>query len=108
MGKMDIMREAANRIRWIEGNGRYEYNEGIYAYILLLKLIAAGSFDRYFSECGHWQPIDRADAYDGKEDLGIGPLTTFEIDCLHALAQEIDRRENLAPPSRPQSSLRLV
>jgi hypothetical protein len=92
--KNAVMRKAAERLRWIESSHPCsDHNEGIWSYTMLLKLIAAGNFERYFAEAGCWQTLNPADVIDGKEDLGLGGLSDFEKDCLQALNDEVSRRE---------------
>lgn len=95
MTREEVKRTASKRLRWIEENYRdCEHHESIAAYAQLLRLVAYANYEMYFRSCSYWQPIIKADAYDGKQELGLGELTQFEQDCLDALDAEIERRES--------------
>jgi hypothetical protein len=89
-----IRQRAKDRLHLIEmRSANREFTENISTYGLLMRLIALGNFDDYFADCACWQGINCDDAQNGKVDLGFGPLTAFEKDCVAALSQEIERRE---------------
>ncbi len=94
MTREEVKRIARKRLRWVEDNYRdCEHHESIAAYAQLLRLVAYANYEDYFRSCTYWQSINKADAYDGKQELGLGELTRFEFDCLDALDAEIERRE---------------
>jgi hypothetical protein len=94
MMKRDIMRDAAERLRWLEDRSSFFSDDSeVGCYALLLRLIAAGDFDDFFADMGCWQPIDGDAAAEGKRLVGLGALSEFEKDCPAALEAEVSRRE---------------